>query len=165
MKTPEQMAEEYCEDHDECEFARDAFLAGYQAAKDQLQPQPFHKGADVYIIDANNPLPKPMPLSLAEQDQLADAGKVMKFNKGNNAEREKVNMKFAYDSFPVTEAQVQDIKQIRETFSSLTDLLTEIVPNGRYLSIVNTKLEEACMFAIKGITHQAGDYDKLQSKA
>ena len=36
MKTPEEMAEEYCEDHDECEFARDAFLAGYQAAKDQL---------------------------------------------------------------------------------------------------------------------------------
>jgi hypothetical protein len=32
-KTPEQMAEEYCEDHDECEFARDAFLAGYQAAQ------------------------------------------------------------------------------------------------------------------------------------
>ena len=33
MKTPEQMAEEYCEDHDECEFGRDAFLAGYQAAQ------------------------------------------------------------------------------------------------------------------------------------
>ena len=31
-KTPEEMAEEYCENHDECEFARDAFLAGYQAA-------------------------------------------------------------------------------------------------------------------------------------
>ena len=30
-KTPEQMAEEYCEDHDECEFARDSFLAGYTA--------------------------------------------------------------------------------------------------------------------------------------
>lgn len=33
MKTPEQMAEEYCEDHDECEHARNAFLAGYEAAK------------------------------------------------------------------------------------------------------------------------------------
>lgn len=30
-KTPEELAEEYCEDHDECEFARDAFLAGYKA--------------------------------------------------------------------------------------------------------------------------------------
>lgn len=36
MKTPEEMAEEYAEDNDECEFARDAFLAGYKAAKDQL---------------------------------------------------------------------------------------------------------------------------------
>jgi len=35
-KTPDEMAEEYCEDHDECEHARNAFLAGYQAAKDQL---------------------------------------------------------------------------------------------------------------------------------
>lgn len=56
---------------------RAAFLAGYQAAKDQLQPQPFHAGADVYIIDANNPLPKPMPLSIAEQYQFADTSKVM----------------------------------------------------------------------------------------
>lgn len=31
MKTPEQLAEEYAEDNDECEFARDAFLAGYNA--------------------------------------------------------------------------------------------------------------------------------------
>lgn len=30
-KTPEEMAEEYAENHDECEFARDAFLAGYKA--------------------------------------------------------------------------------------------------------------------------------------
>ena len=36
MKTPEEMAEEYCENHDECEFARDAFLAGYQAAQTNL---------------------------------------------------------------------------------------------------------------------------------
>lgn len=35
MKTPEEMAEEYREEHDECEFARDAFLAGYKAATPQ----------------------------------------------------------------------------------------------------------------------------------
>lgn len=33
MKTPEEMAEEYREEHDECEFARDAFLAGYNAGR------------------------------------------------------------------------------------------------------------------------------------
>lgn len=36
-KTPEQMAEEYREEHDECEFARDAFLAGYKAAQEQYR--------------------------------------------------------------------------------------------------------------------------------
>lgn len=82
-KTPEQMAEEYVDGNsggecsDDTGGLRAAFLAGYQAAKDQLQPQPFHKGADVYIIDANNPLPKPMPLSIAEQYQFADTSKVM----------------------------------------------------------------------------------------
>ena len=34
MKTPEEMAEEYCEEHDECEFARDAFLAGFKAGRE-----------------------------------------------------------------------------------------------------------------------------------
>lgn len=40
MKTPEEMAEEYCEDHDECEHARNAFLAGYKAAKlESMRPK------------------------------------------------------------------------------------------------------------------------------
>jgi hypothetical protein len=35
MKTPEELAEEYVENHaysDECEFARETYLAGYEAA-------------------------------------------------------------------------------------------------------------------------------------
>lgn len=38
-KTPEELAEEYCEDHDECEFAYEAFLAGYQAAMQSAEWQ------------------------------------------------------------------------------------------------------------------------------
>lgn len=101
MKTPEQMAEEAINNRWKISGMptssdgyvntlmiriggyKDGFIDGYQAAKDQLQPQPFHKGADVYIIDANNPLPKPMPLSIAEQVQFADADKVM--NSSNNS--------------------------------------------------------------------------------
>lgn len=85
-KTPEQMAEEYadlCVSDDYYAPLKAGFLAGYEAAKDQLQPQPFHAGADVYIIDANNPLPKPMPLSIAEQFQFANTSKVM--NSPNNS--------------------------------------------------------------------------------
>lgn len=71
-------------------------------------------------------------------------------------------MKFAYDSFPVNDEQVKQIKEIREAFSVLTQTVEERTPKGRYLSLVQTKLEEACMFAVKGITHQAGEYDRLQ---
>jgi hypothetical protein len=84
MKTPEELAEEYSNSQnclDDQTSRRHAFLAGYQAAKDKL-PR-FHAGADVYIIDANNPLPKPMPLSIAEQNQFADTSKVM--NSSNNS--------------------------------------------------------------------------------
>lgn len=85
-KTPEQLAEEYadlCVSDDYYAPLKAGFLAGYEAAKDQLQPQPFHVGADVYVIDANNPLPKPMPLSIAEQVQFANTSKVM--NSSNNS--------------------------------------------------------------------------------
>lgn len=139
MKTPEELAEEYTRDWwgslPEAEGMRKAAKENFLAG---------YKAA---------------------QDQLADTDKMMDFNKGNFAKMEKVNMKFAYDSFLVTDEQVQDIKQIGENFSLLTDILTQLVPNGRYLSIVQTKLEEACMFAVKGITHQAGDYGNLQNKA
>ena len=89
MKTPEELAEDHanmrCPEQGP-EFivwcmCKDDFLTGYQAAKDRLPP--FHAGADVYIIDANNPLPKPMPLSIAEQNQFADTSKVM--NSSNNS--------------------------------------------------------------------------------
>lgn len=63
----------------------DAFNAGYEAAMGQLQPQPFHNGPDVYIIDANNLLPKPMVLTIAERDQFADASKVMNSSKISNS--------------------------------------------------------------------------------
>ena len=56
-KTPEQMAEEWTENNDECEFARDAFLAGYQAAKDQF--------ADV---------DKVMPQWISVKERLPEAG-------------------------------------------------------------------------------------------
>jgi hypothetical protein len=87
MKTPEELAEEYAKgmaqrdismrgtSYREESCLRIGFFAGYQAAKD-YQPR-FHAGADVYIIDANNPLPKPMPLSIAEQNQFADTSKVI----------------------------------------------------------------------------------------
>jgi hypothetical protein len=69
-------------------------------------------------------------------------------------------MKYAYDSMPVTDKQVEDVKAVRLAFSELSEKLDILVLNGRYRAIVETELETAQMFAVKGITHQAGGYDK-----
>lgn len=71
MKTPEEMAEEYCEDHDECEFAYEAFIAGYQAAKDA-----YKDAISVYEDVAKQMLEEAVRI-MSPKDQLADAGKVM----------------------------------------------------------------------------------------
>jgi hypothetical protein len=55
MKTPEEMAEEYCEENHECEFARDAFLAGYRAheKKEKLKlAELYSHGSEVQQIAA-----------------------------------------------------------------------------------------------------------------
>jgi hypothetical protein len=44
--------------------------------------------------------------------------------------------------------------QIAEAFDQLLGELTLLVSEGRYLSIVKTKLEEACFFAKKGMAQQ-----------
>lgn len=64
-------------------------------------------------------------------------------------------MKFAYESFPVSQLQVEKVKEVRELFSSLSEALETIIPKGRYSSIVETQLETAAMFAVKAITHSA----------
>jgi hypothetical protein len=50
MKTPEQMAEEYAKEHHmggwEYEASIPAWLAGYQAAKDEIRPQ-FYEIAEL----------------------------------------------------------------------------------------------------------------------
>lgn len=40
-------------------------------------------------------------------------------------------------------------------FDNLTNQLSDLLPEGRELAIVKTKLEEACMFTIKGISRCA----------
>ena len=71
MKTPEEMAEEYRENHDECEFACDAYLAGYKAAKDE-----YKVAIDTYNDVAKQMLEEAVRI-MSPKEQLADAGKVM----------------------------------------------------------------------------------------
>lgn len=49
----------------------------------------------------------------------------------------------------------EKVKDIRDRFSVLlTMLLPHLAGGGRYESMVRTKLEEACIFAIKAVTSQ-----------
>lgn len=47
----------------------------------------------------------------------------------------------------------ESIDEVRVQFDQLLDAVSLRVPpeNGRYLALVKTKLEEACMFAVKAI--------------
>jgi hypothetical protein len=50
---------------------------------------------------------------------------------------------------------IQKAKELANAFNSLLITVREHVPEGRELSIVKTKLEEACFFAKKGMANVA----------
>lgn len=61
---------------------------------------------------------------------------------------------YAYESLPVTEEQRDNINATREAFKTLDSFLSELSNvNPRAMAIVKTNLEQACMWAIKSITH------------
>lgn len=58
-----------------------------------------------------------------------------------------------FGAWPIEGNTVENVNNVRTEFDAL---LTKITPmfvkgNERYLSIVKTRLEEACLFAVKGI--------------
>lgn len=52
------------------------------------------------------------------------------------------------------------IHNVNNSFSILLDNLKKIVPDGRHLAIVKTKLEEAVFFAHKGIALHIDNQEK-----
>lgn len=50
--------------------------------------------------------------------------------------------------------------ELAEDFTEFQEQLEKVVPPGRYLAIVKTKLEEACFFAKKGMATQAVNQSK-----
>lgn len=58
-----------------------------------------------------------------------------------------------YGTWPMSETGVANAEAIRRQFDQLQTNLELLIPagNARYLALVKTKLEEACMFAVKGI--------------
>jgi hypothetical protein len=54
------------------------------------------------------------------------------------------------------ETQQLRVVGIRATFRAVEQVLTHAVAPGRYLSLCFTALEEACMYAVKGVSHENG---------
>jgi hypothetical protein len=59
-----------------------------------------------------------------------------------------------FASLPITNSQAVRIASIRSGFTLLHDTIIAACKPGRYLSLVLTALEEACMWCVKSITHE-----------
>lgn len=58
-----------------------------------------------------------------------------------------------FATWPMEAQAVKKTNEVREKFDDLLTVLTFAIPteNARYLALVKTNLETACMFAVKGI--------------
>lgn len=64
------------------------------------------------------------------------------------------NKTLAYDAVPISEENQKEIDFIRAEFKRLAAILNTGEPkNGRYVALAQTSLEQACMWAIKSVTH------------
>ena len=61
------------------------------------------------------------------------------------------------EHFGTTLEQQIRIDELREAFSDLYDKVDKLCKNSRETSLVYTKLEEAQMWAIKGISRESND--------
>lgn len=64
-----------------------------------------------------------------------------------------------FQNWRLTERAQQHLDTIRIAFDVLLNEVKEVIPDSRYLSLVKTDLERACMTAIKGIAAQKGNQE------
>lgn len=60
----------------------------------------------------------------------------------------------AFDNRSVTDETAKHLEALKNDFGKLADNLDTNLPEGRYKDLVRLRLEEACIFAIKSVTHQ-----------
>lgn len=59
-----------------------------------------------------------------------------------------------FESVTLSDAQKIQIDMIRHCFKVLYLNLNALLDNGRYKSLAMTSIEEACMWAVKSVTHE-----------
>ena len=63
-----------------------------------------------------------------------------------------------FGSWPCDEGKLNAINEVKHKFADLLETCKRTIPNynGRYLAMVTTDLETACMKAVKGISRPQG---------
>ncbi len=64
-----------------------------------------------------------------------------------------------FQNWRLTDQGQQHVDGIRIAFDVLLNEVKEVIPDSRYLSLVKTDLERACMTAVKGIAAQKGNQE------
>ena len=59
-----------------------------------------------------------------------------------------------FQAIAMNDSAVDKCRVIREAFSTALDAVTEQLGPGRELSIVTTKMQEACMWAMRGLAQK-----------
>ena len=61
----------------------------------------------------------------------------------------------------LTEKQKDSIQLIRQNFTQLYDYLDSEIPAGREKSLYTTKMEEACMWAVKAVSIEPVNFEEF----
>lgn len=61
----------------------------------------------------------------------------------------------------LTDKQKDSIQLIRQNFTQLYDYLDSEIPAGREKSLYTTKMEEACMWAIKAVSTEPVNFEEF----
>lgn len=63
----------------------------------------------------------------------------------------------SYTGMTANDEQLYRIRELRGVSNRLAQLMNAICPNSRELSLALTNLEQACMWAVKAVTHNETD--------
>ena len=64
-------------------------------------------------------------------------------------------------SYPLSDTGIKKVETITDGFNNLLTEIRPVVPAGREWSIVQTKLEEACMYAKKAVSTLAQNQGRV----
>lgn len=66
---------------------------------------------------------------------------------------------------PLTDEQIAAMAEVQDAANGLWAIMKDFVPEGRYKALAKTALEQASMWAVKGVTEEGAEFPKVNSAA